>query len=129
MKYFDGETYKPCGILNSLQVKLGGKFVSTESKVIDGPFYYNILLGHMWFYTMATIISTYFHLISFHHKGIIVAISQLTFFTSDSRVTGSVPIVGETLHSYQHVRFGLLKESLLMETFFLPPLSFLKTHL
>lgn len=45
LKSFDGRTYKPCGILNYLQVELGGKTVSIEIEVIDGPLDYNILMG------------------------------------------------------------------------------------
>jgi hypothetical protein len=121
LKAFDGRTYKPCGILNSLQVELGGKIVSIEVEVIDGPLDYNLLLGRTWVYAMVVVISTYFCMITFPHKGGIVAIDQLTFFASDSHVTGSVPLVGETLHSYQHVGVGLLKDSSLMGTFSLPP--------
>lgn len=46
LKDFDGRTYKPCGILNSLQVELGGKVVSQEFEVIDIPLDYNLLLCH-----------------------------------------------------------------------------------
>lgn len=37
-----------------------------------------------------------------------MAIYQLTFFASDSNVSGSVPLIGEALHSYK--RFGILQE-------------------
>jgi len=45
LKDFYGRIYKPCGILNSLQVELVGKNVSIEVEVINGPIDYNILLG------------------------------------------------------------------------------------
>lgn len=77
----------------------------------------------MQVHAMATIISTLLHMISFPHKGGIVTIDQLSFFAYDSHVTRSVPLVGETLHSYHHVGVGLLKESSLMGTFSLPPPS------
>jgi len=64
-------------------------------------------------------------MITFPHKGRIVAIYQIPFFASDSHVTGSLPLVGETLHSYQHVEVGLFKDSLFMGTFSLPPPSLL----
>ena len=70
---------------------------------------------------MADVILTYFCMIGFPHKGGIVAINQLTFFTSDFHVTGSVPLIGETIHSYHHVEVGMLKDSPLMGTFLLPP--------
>lgn len=60
LKFFDGRTYKPCGILNSLQVKLGGKILLVEVEVIDRPLDYNILVGHTWVYAMTVVVSTYF---------------------------------------------------------------------
>lgn len=37
LKTFDGRTYKPCNILNTMQVELEGKIVSIEVEVIDEP--------------------------------------------------------------------------------------------
>jgi len=90
-------------------------------EVIDGTLDYNILLGCTWVYTMAAVISTYFHIFSFPHKGDIVAIEKLTFFNSNSHVIESAALVGKTLHSYQHVGVRLLKDSLLVGNFSLPP--------
>lgn len=104
-----------------MQVKLGGKIISIEDEVIDGPIDYNLLLGHTWVYAMVVLFSTYFHMITFLHKGGILAIDKLTIFPYDSHVTISFPLVGETLHSYQHVGVGLMKDSSLMGTFSLPP--------
>lgn len=33
------------GLLNNLQVELGGKMVTVEVEVVDGPLDHNILLG------------------------------------------------------------------------------------
>lgn len=60
LKIFDGRTFKPCGILNSVQVELGGKVVSIEVEFINGPLDYNLLLGCTWVYAMAFIVSIYF---------------------------------------------------------------------
>jgi len=90
LKAFDGRTYKPCGIINNLQVELGGKTVSIDVEVVDGPLDYNILLGRPWVYAMTAIVSTYFRMIVFPHKGTITVINQLSFFASTSQVTGSV---------------------------------------
>lgn len=51
-------------------------------------------------------------MITFPHKGIIVAIDQLTLFASSSQVTKSVPLIGRALHLYYHIR--------VMGTFYLP---------
>lgn len=98
-------------------MELGGKVIFVEVEVINKPLDYNLLLGCTWVYAMVFVVSTYFDMITFPHKGGILAIDQLTFFASNSNVTGSVPLVGEALHSYQHVGFGLLKDSSLMGTF------------
>lgn len=97
------------------------KTISIEFKVVDGPLYYNLLLGRTLVYAMSDIISTYFHMIIFPHKGKILATDQLTFFAFHSHVTGTIPLLGETLHSYQHVGVGLLNDSSFMGTFSLPP--------
>ena len=56
MKAFNGRTYKTCGILNSLQVELGGKIVSIEVEVTDRPLDYNLILGHTRVYAMSAVI-------------------------------------------------------------------------
>ena len=93
LKAFDGRTYKPCGNINNLQVELGGKIVSIDIEVFDGPLDYNILLGRPWVYAMTAIVSTYFRMIAFPHKGTIIVINQLSYFSSASQVTGSVPYI------------------------------------
>ena len=35
LKYFDGRTYTPCGILINPQIELGGKIVTVEVEVVD----------------------------------------------------------------------------------------------
>ena len=93
LKDFDEHTYKPCSIINNLHVELGGKIVNVEVEVVDRPLDYNILLGRPWVYAMTASISTYFRMITFPHKGTITVINQLSFFSSASQVTGSVPFV------------------------------------
>ena len=93
LKAFDGRTYKPCGIINNLHVELGGQTVNIDVEIVDGPLDYNILLGRTWEYVMTTIVSTYFRMIAFPHKGTITVINKLSFFASASQVTGSVPSI------------------------------------
>lgn len=71
---------------------------------------------------MVEVVSTYFRITTFPHKGDIIAIDQLTLLATNSSVIGSVPLVEESPHLYQHVGFGLLKDSSIMGTFPLPPL-------
>lgn len=70
---------------------------------------------------MATIVSTYFSMIAFPHKGRIISIDTVTFFSFDYNVTRTVHLVGEALYSYQHIGVGFLKHPSLMGTFSLPP--------
>lgn len=84
LKYFDGHTYTPCGILSNLHIELGDKTITVEFEVIDGPLDYNILLGRLWVYAVATVISTYFRMIIFPQKGGIRVIDQLALFASSS---------------------------------------------
>ena len=69
---------------------------------------------------MNMIISTYFRMIAFPHKGVITVINQLSFFSSSSQVTGSVPSVHAPQLALQNIGVGLLKDSTLMGTFALP---------
>ena len=93
LKAFDRRTYKPCGIINNLHVELGGKTMNVGVEVVDETLDYSILLRRPWVYAMTAIVSTYFRMISFPHKGTIRVINQLSFFASASQVTGSVPFV------------------------------------
>ena len=70
---------------------------------------------------MTAIVSTYFRMISFPHKGFITVINQLSFFASSSQVTGSVSLVHAPQLALQNIGVGLLMDSTLMGTFALPP--------
>ena len=84
LKAFDSHTYTPCGILSNLQMDLGGKTILVEGEVVDRPLDYNILLGRPWVNSMDAVVSTYFRMIAFPHKGGITVIDQLAFFASSS---------------------------------------------
>ena len=57
---FDGRSFRPHGIIPSLEVQLGGKTVAIEVKVVDAPLDYNLLLGRNWMYSMQAIASSLF---------------------------------------------------------------------
>jgi len=65
---------------------------------------------------MAVVVSTYFCMIAFPHKGEITTIDQLDFFASSSQATGSVPLVHGPPISFQNIGVGLFKDSSLMGT-------------
>lgn len=74
IKAFDNSIYTPCAILSNLQIELGGETITIEVEVVDGPLDYNNFLGILWVYPMATMVSTYFRMIAFPHKGRITVI-------------------------------------------------------
>ena len=77
-------------------------------KVVDGHLNYNILLGRPWVYAMTAIVSTYLRMIAFPNKGTIIVINKLSFFTSTSQVTRSVPFVHAPQLALQNISAGLL---------------------
>ena len=57
---FDGRSFRPHGILPSLEVQLGGKTIAIEVEVVDAPLDYNILLGRNRMYNMKVVASSLF---------------------------------------------------------------------
>ena len=104
-----------------MKVELGGKTVEIDVEVIDGNLDYNILLGRPWIYAMEAVVSTYFRKIAFPFQGGITIIDQQNFLPNGSQVTGSVPLIHGSDHSFQNIGVGLLKDPTLMGTFTLPP--------
>jgi hypothetical protein len=69
---------------------------------------------------MRAVVSTLFRVVRFPHQGKVVTVDQLAFFNSDTR-TSNVPFIAKTPPGYENVDVGLLKDSLLMGTFPIPP--------
>jgi hypothetical protein len=120
LRAFNGSGFKPYGVLPSLPVTLEGKTVQIEVEVFDTPLDYNLLLGRSWVDSMCAIVSTLFRVLRFPHQGKVVTVDQLAFFNADTR-TGNVPFIENTPPGYENVGIGLLKDSLLMGTFPIPP--------
>ena len=76
---FDGRSFRPHGILLAFNIKLAGKAVSVEVKVIDAPLDYNLLLGRNWTYAMSVVASAVFRVVLFPHEGKLVTVDQLDF--------------------------------------------------
>jgi len=70
---------------------------------------------------MAVVVSSYFGMIMFLHKGRIVKVDQLSYYTSNPNSTCSVPFVGKSTTLYEQVGVGILKDSSFMRTFAFPP--------
>jgi hypothetical protein len=120
LKAFNGSSFKPYGVLPSLPITLEGKTVQVEVEVFDAPLDYNLLLGCSWIDSMRTVVSTLFCVVHFPHQGKVVTIDQLAFFNSDTH-TGNVLFIAKTPLGYENIGVGLLKDSLLMGTFPIPP--------
>jgi hypothetical protein len=120
LRAFNGSGFKPYGVLPSLPITLEGKTVQVEIEVFDTPLDYNLLLGRSWVNSMRVVVSTLFRVLHFPHQGRLVMVDQLAFFNVDTR-TGNVPFIENTPPGYENVGVGLLKDSLLMGTFPIPP--------
>jgi hypothetical protein len=120
LRAFNGSGFKPYGVLPSLPVTLEGKIVQIEVEVFDTPLDYNILLGQSWVDYMHVVVSTLFRVLHFPHQGKVVMVDQLAFFNVDNH-TSNVPFIENTPPGYENVGVGLLKDSLLMGTFPIPP--------
>lgn len=95
-----------------------------EVEVVDSQLDQNLLLSRSWTYAISTMVSSLFRMIQFPHKGKIVKVDQLSYCTSDPNSMDSMPFVGKMNTLYEDVGVGLLKDSLLMGTFSLPPPDF-----
>jgi hypothetical protein len=120
LRAFNGSGFKPYGVLPSLPVTLEGKTVQVEVEVFYAPLDYNLLLGHSWVDSMRYVVSTLFHVVHFPHQGKVVTVDQLAFFNFEAR-TGNVLFIAKTPLGYENVGVSLLKDSLLMGTFPIPP--------
>ena len=120
LKAFDVRGFQPYGILQDLPTEVEGKVVNLDVEVVDAPMDYNLLLGRSWSYAMTAVVSSIFHLIMFPHKGKIVKIDQLSYYSSDPASTDSIQHIGKLTSHYKDVRVGLLKDLDLLGTFSLP---------
>lgn len=125
MKTFDGRGFRPYGILNDVLVELEGKTVAIEVEFVDTQLDYNILLGRSWTYAMVVMVSSFFRMFMFPHKGKIMKVDELSYYTSDPNSSGSIPFFGKSITTYEDVGVGLLKDSSLMQTFTFPLLNLL----
>ena len=92
---FDGRSFRPHGILPSLEVQLGGKTIVMEVKVFNAPLDYNSLLGRNWMYSMQVVASSLFRVICFSFNGKIVTIDQTSFqnLSVNASLGASIPII------------------------------------
>ena len=80
-------------IIPSLKVRLGGKTVAIEVKVVDVPLDYNLLLGRNWMYSMQAIASSLFQVVCFPFNGKIVTIDQTSFKNMSVTTSSGVSIL------------------------------------
>ena len=66
-------------ILPSLKVRLEGKTIAIEVKVVDVPLDYNLLLGRNWMYSMQVVASSLFQVVCFPFNGKMITIDQTSF--------------------------------------------------
>ena len=83
LKAFDGRGFHSYGILWDLPIEVEGKIVNLDVEFVDAPLDYNLLLVRSLSYSMTIFISSIFQLIMFPHKGNIVKINQLSYYSSN----------------------------------------------
>ena len=83
--------------------------VNLDVEVVDAPLDYNLLLGRRWSYAMIVVVSLIFHIIMFPHKGKIVKIDQLSYYSSNPASTDSIQHIGKSTIPYKDVGVGLIK--------------------
>ena len=84
---FNRRPTAPLGILPHLLITLGGKIVCIDVMVVQGPLYFNLLLGHDYVYVMKAVVSTLFRFMHFFHDGKIVTIDQFSYVKPDHPMT------------------------------------------
>ena len=67
----------PLGILPHFPITLGGKVVCVDVMVVQGPLYFNMLLGCDYVYVMKFVVSTLFRVMYFPHDGKILPLINL----------------------------------------------------
>ena len=88
----------PLGILPHFPITLGWKTDCIDVMAVQGPLYFNILLGRYYVYAMKYVVSTFFREIHFPHHGKIVTIDKLSFVKHDYHVTPSHQTSLNVLH-------------------------------
>ena len=65
---FDKGTGRPLGILPNVPFTLRRKTIHMNVMIVQGPLYYNLLLGREYIYSMGAIVSSLFRVIFFSLK-------------------------------------------------------------
>ena len=104
-----------------MPIEVEGKIINLEVEFVDASLDYNLLLGFSWSYAVIANFSSLFWVIMFPHKGKIVKIDQLSYFSSDPTSTDSIQHAKKSVIPYEYVGVGLMKDSTLMGTFAIPP--------
>ena len=66
-----------------------GETICIDVMVVQGPLYFNQLLGRDYVYAMKFVVYTLFRVMYFPHHGNIVTIDHIFFVTPDHRITPS----------------------------------------
>lgn len=101
----------------SLPIERRDKTISIKVEVIDAPS--STKIGWSWFYVMTTIVPSVFMVFMFSHQGKIVTIGQLTYYKPELYFHDrhSISFVGDSPHTFENIKVGMFKFSLLTGTF------------
>ena len=76
---FNRNTSEPLRFLPQIPITLGGKTISINIMVLQGPLDFKFLLGRDYIYAMKVVMSTLFQVMHFPHDENILTINQLSF--------------------------------------------------
>jgi hypothetical protein len=96
---FNKRTNHPLGVLPQFPVTLGGKIVFIDVMVIQDPLDFDLLPGRDYFYAIKAIVSTFFHVMSFPHDGIMVTIDQISFVRPEMTINPMTSLNGSYMES------------------------------
>ena len=88
---FDKGTSQPLGVLPNVPITLRRKTVHMNVIIVQGPLYYNLLLGRDYIYCMGAIVSSLFRVMCFPHEGRMVKLVDQMSFPSSHIENGQIP--------------------------------------
>ena len=104
---FNKSASEPLGVLPQMPIALGGKILSIDVMVVQGPLDFNLLLGCDYIYAMKDVVPTLFRVMHFPNDRNIMTIDHLSFTnnctTFAHTISLSVPnvqVVSPSLQAY-----------------------------
>jgi hypothetical protein len=108
LRSYDGRTSSPEGCFQNVHVKLGGKTILIDIKVIDTLLDYNIFFGRSYMYAMKALSSFVFQMMMFPHNRKIITIDQITHYEPNhsANINKILPLDRTSSDAYSLIDMG-----------------------